>query len=79
MPLHSDAEKGTEKDGSKSNEYCSYCYQNGQFTDPKLTFVDMEEVIKTQMAKMNLPPGLIQKSLDALPHLKRWKGDPHLL
>lgn len=22
---------GTEKDGSKSKVYCSYCYQNGEF------------------------------------------------
>ncbi len=79
MPLDSEALKGTEKDGSKSNEYCMYCYQNGAFVHPDMTFFEMEGVLKTQMGKMNLPPGLVQKSLDTLPHLKRWKGDPHLL
>ena len=56
-----------------------YCYQNGAFVHPDMTFFEMEGVLKTQMGKMNLPPGLVQKSLDTLPHLKRWKGDPHLL
>ena len=31
MPL-TDTNKGTNSDGSLSNEYCSYCYQEGQFT-----------------------------------------------
>ena len=31
MPL-TDINKGTNSDGSLNNEYCSYCYQKGQFT-----------------------------------------------
>ena len=31
MPL-TDTNKGTNSDGSLNNEYCSYCYQEGQFT-----------------------------------------------
>ena len=31
MPL-TDTNKGTNSDGSLNNEYCSYCYQKGQFT-----------------------------------------------
>ena len=32
---------GTEKDGSKSKDYCKYCYQNGEFTSD----VTLEEMI----------------------------------
>ena len=33
MPMSKDPEKGgTEKEGSKSLMYCSYCYTNGKFT-----------------------------------------------
>ena len=28
---------GTESDGSASNEYCSFCYQDGSFTNPDQT------------------------------------------
>ena len=32
MPKNKDkGNGGTEKDGSKSEKYCSYCYQNGEF------------------------------------------------
>ena len=32
MPLASDADCGTEADGSLSREYCTYCYKDGHFT-----------------------------------------------
>ena len=32
MPMgNGDELYGTEKDGSKSSDYCSYCYENGTF------------------------------------------------
>lgn len=32
MPLSKDPEKGgTKAEGSKSHEYCSYCFQKGKF------------------------------------------------
>lgn len=34
MPLAKDDEKGTNADGSKSEEYCIYCFVNGEFTKP---------------------------------------------
>ena len=33
MPMGpTDEHYGTEADGSKSKDYCKYCYQNGAFT-----------------------------------------------
>jgi transcription elongation factor Elf1 len=37
MPLVNDSDAGTEKDGTKSEKYCTHCYQNGVFTEPDLT------------------------------------------
>ena len=31
MPL-TDENRGTNADGSHSEDYCSYCYKNGEFT-----------------------------------------------
>jgi len=37
MPMKQDLQKGgTEKDGSKNNKYCSYCYKEGEFTSPEV-------------------------------------------
>jgi len=73
MPLDPDM-RGTEKDGSPSQEYCKYCYQDGVFTKPDMTIDEMSTIVKTEMAKMNLDPGLIAMSLNMLPTLGRWKA-----
>lgn len=39
---------GTEADGSKSNDYCQYCYTQGAFT----VNCSMEEMIETCIAPM---------------------------
>jgi len=35
MSLSADfANKGTNADGTKTEKYCSFCFQNGEFTAP---------------------------------------------
>jgi len=75
MPLDTDAVKGTEKNGLKSNEYCKYCYENGAFTHPKMNLEDMENNVKNQMKKLELNEYAIQKAVNILPALKRWKSN----
>lgn len=72
MPIDNVADRGTEKDGSKSSEYCRYCYQNGAFINPNMSFDEMKSLVTSKMKKMNLSSDLIQKSLRSLPDLKRW-------
>jgi radical SAM superfamily enzyme len=74
MPLDKPELQGTEKDGSKSKEYCSYCYQNGAFTTPNTTLEEMKTMVKTQMEKMKMDSGVINMAVSSLPNLKRWKG-----
>ena len=73
MPLDSDAVKGTEKDGSLSNEYCKHCYENGAFTAPDLTMDGMIEHIKIQIEKMNVPATQVKNVVENVSDLKRWK------
>lgn len=73
MPIDDPANRGTEKDGSKSEQYCKYCYQDGAFINPGMTLDEMKKIVTTQMHKLNLPESLIQQSLNYLPHLKRWQ------
>jgi len=77
MPIDTAEYKGTEKDGSKSNDYCKYCYRAGQFTNPGLTVEEMKTNIRFRLQQMKLPESVLQKSLDLLPHLKRWRLAPH--
>jgi len=73
MPLDNPELQGTEKDGSKSNEYCKYCYQDGVFINPGMTLKEMTELVITQMEKMNLDSKTIDIAVSSLPNLKRWK------
>ena len=73
MPIDDTANRGTEKDGSLSNEYCKYCYQHGELVNPEMTMDEMRTLVITQMRKMHLGEDIIQKSVEALPYLKRWR------
>jgi hypothetical protein len=37
MPLQKEEDFGTNADGSKSEEYCFHCFQNGKFLDEGIT------------------------------------------
>jgi len=76
MPIDNTENRGTEKDGSKSDTYCKYCYKDGAFTDPGMTLERMKEIAITEMKKQHLPDNIIQLSLNMLPGLKRWKTAP---
>ena len=41
MPLNSSADHGTNTDKSVNSDYCTYCFQNGKFTQN----VTMDEMI----------------------------------
>ncbi len=73
MPLDKKELLGTEKDGSKNNEYCKYCYANGAFTNADLTIGEMKTKVKTEMEKENSPEKMITIALNMLPKLKRWE------
>jgi len=76
MPITKDEEKGTDSDGKRNEEYCTYCYQNGAFTAD----VSMEQMINICAEHVDKWPMKITKE-DAIammkehfPNLKRWKN-----
>ncbi len=75
MPIPDPALHGTEADGSSSESYCKYCYQQGDFTAKG---VDMDEFIEATAQLEADAMGISREeavSLMAtlLPHLKRWR------
>jgi len=67
---------GTEKDGTKSPDYCTYCYANGAFTAD----CSMEEMIAFCVKPMvENSPGMTEEAAKGMmrqmfPALKRWKA-----
>ena len=55
MPIDDAALRGSEKDGSVSNEYCKYCYQQGEFLEPNMSLNEMKVLVRTKMAERNIP------------------------
>ena len=73
MPIDDAAVRGTEKDASKSSEYCKYCYDKGAFITPELTLSQMKNIVKTELEKRQTPQDIVQLAVESLPHLKRWQ------
>jgi hypothetical protein len=74
MPLKRDPKGGgTNADGSKSNMYCSHCYQNGKFTLPDLSVDQMKDRVKGMMKEMGFPGFLGKLYANKISKLERWK------
>ena len=73
MPL-GDGFYGTNKDGSKNSEYCTFCFQNGSFTNPHETLESMIQKSIDNMTKDLSMPEEKAKALahSFIPQLKRW-------
>ncbi len=73
MPLLNKDDFGTNSDGSVNNEYCNFCCQNGNFTQPNITMEQMIEQVAGFMRKMNMTEQMVAISKLNIPTLKRWK------
>lgn len=74
MPLSQPDHYGTEADGTASDKFCTYCYQNGEYTDPSLTAERMIELSARGWSDQD--PNLTYEQakaqmLQILPHLER--------
>ncbi len=74
MPMNSEEQYGTNKDGTLNEDYCMYCYKDGKFIDD----VTMEEYIE-MCSKYGEQAGMTNDEMKAFcqklfPTLKRWKN-----
>ena len=78
MPLTEEM-LGTNADGSKNGDYCSYCYKEGTFTND----CTMDEMIEfcaqfVDEVNKNMPKPMTKEEYKGMmrqyfPQLKRWK------
>ena len=77
MPMNKEEDFGTNADGSKNEEYCTHCFQNGDFKKPDLTFEQMLEhqaKVWAQMKNISEEEARkqVEKFVPTLKKLKRW-------
>lgn len=76
MPMEAAEDFGTNADGSKSKEYCQFCWQDGEFTAD----VDLAEFIEMQVQiaveKMGMDEAEAREVAETtLPELDRWRAE----
>jgi len=75
MPMDKPELHGTNADGSKSEDYCTYCFQDEKFTATDMTMQGMIDKCVEIMVQRKIMPkeqamGIMTKTI---PNLKRWK------
>jgi hypothetical protein len=75
VPMTREEMFGTEADGSKSGDYCGYCYQEGNFTQPRMTQEQMtDQVIRKLIDRQRMEPERARTLVNGyMPRLKRWQ------
>jgi len=76
MPMVKPEDFGTNAGGSKNKEYCHFCFQNGEFTDPDITMEQMIDKVARLMAQLHQMPQAQATGMAKtfIPKLKRWQG-----
>ncbi len=74
MPMENNDLFGINADGSKSEEFCTYCFKNGKFTEPDIAMQEMIDKCVGIMAQQGIMPEKQARDLMAktIPTLKRW-------
>jgi hypothetical protein len=75
MPLKKDElGGGTNSDGSKSNKFCSHCYQDGAFRNSEIdTAKKMQAFVKDKLKSMGFPGFIAGFFTMGITRLERWK------
>lgn len=65
--------RGTERDGSRSEKWCSLCYRDGGFVDPDCSVDEMITIVGSALKRqgMSFPMRFLAKR--QIPRLERWR------
>jgi hypothetical protein len=76
MPLQKEEDFGSNADGSRSGEYCHFCYKSGEFLDEGITMEKkIEKLVQMSVSQMNVDENDAREMANSLiPNLKRWRG-----
>jgi hypothetical protein len=73
MPLHEEKNWGTNSDGTLTDEFCKFCFADGDFTNPERTMEEQIEIGVKMSMKMWMPEDKAREiANNSIPKLKRW-------
>lgn len=75
MPMPDNALRGTEADGSQSDDFCKFCYELGDFTAPGVSmdeFIEATAPMEAEALGISIDEA-VSLMATLLPHLKRWR------
>jgi len=73
MPMDSAEKFGSEKDGSKNNDYCCHCWKNGKFAYKSTLEQAVEDNIPWWKEEGDTDDDARKRIMEVFPTLKRWK------
>ncbi len=75
MPMKKEEDFGREKNGEPSENYCCFCYRQGEFTDKGITLNEkIEKLVKISVEQLGMTENQARTLAETtLPNLKRWK------
>ena len=75
MPITDNKLLGNNKDGSINNDYCKYCYKDGEFIDNVTMeeYIDMCSLYGNQAGMTN--DEMKEHCIKLFPTLKRWNNN----
>ena len=74
MPLEKPEDFGTNKDGSRNEDYCVYCFKDGEFTE-NLSMEEMISYCADHHEEWQIPMPkevFVSHMKENFPKLKRW-------
>lgn len=73
MPLNKEENRGTNLDRTTTEEFCKFCFLNGEFTNPNLTIEEQIQKCIEISKKLWMPEDKAREiALNTIPKLKRW-------
>lgn len=75
MPLEHEEQYGNDKQNNKVQDYCKYCYEKGEFTNPNSSLEEMIEICVPFMVQDGMEEQAARTMMtNYLPNLKRWSS-----
>jgi hypothetical protein len=65
--------RGSEADGSRSEKWCSLCYENGKFRGPDCTLEQMIEIVDNALKEQSSSFLMRWMAKKQIPTLERWR------
>ena len=74
MPMEKLEDFGTNADRNRNEDYCCFCFKNGNFANPDLTLEQMIDKLVGFAAKMGMTQAQAREiAQKVIPRLKRWQ------